>query len=103
MGTYVHFIYFYSVNIFYDLAQRRVFTSGDNYKYFVLRKALADIIDEEDNENSYDLMILPPESCVVTDEEDGVNDDLEICCLPRAVPGNVELVTHHGRDEIRSP
>lgn len=63
--------------------------------YFGLEEAICDIISQ-DNENdvTYDVVMLPPDLDVLTDEEEGGDDELYENKLPRDVPGNIEVVTY---------
>ena len=62
--------------------------------YFGLEEAICDIISQ-DNENdvTYDVVMLPPDLDVLTDEEEDGDDELYENKLPRDVPGNIEVVT----------
>lgn len=75
------------------MAKRDTFTYNKNY--FGLEEAIHDIISQDsDADATYDVLILPPNPGVITDEEEGEDDDLYGSKLPRDVPGNIEVVTH---------
>ncbi|KAL3267920.1 hypothetical protein HHI36_007058 [Cryptolaemus montrouzieri] len=59
--------------------------------YFQSEEAVNSIIAEEDD-NAYDILIVPPDPGAITDEEEGPEDDLVTQALPRDVPGTVEVV-----------
>lgn len=66
-----------------------------NKNYFGLEDAIHDIISQDSEDDvTYDVFMLPPDPDVITDEEEGGDDDLYGNKLPRDVPGNIEVVTH---------
>lgn len=75
------------------MANRYTFTRNKNY--FGLEEAIQDIISQDNEDDAtYDVFMLPPNPGVITDEEEGGDDDLYGNKLPRDVPGNVEVSTH---------
>lgn len=64
--------------------------------YLGLEEAVNAIM-AEDTDAEYDVVIIPPDPGVVTDEEEG-EDDLQTSDLPRDVPGTLE-VTHRRRHD----
>ncbi|KAH9637969.1 hypothetical protein HF086_005380 [Spodoptera exigua] len=56
-------------------------------------KKLYIISQDSDDDATYDVYMLPPNPDVVTDEEEGGDDNLYKNRLPQDVPGNVEVVT----------
>ena len=63
--------------------------------YFMLEEAICDIISQ-DNENDVTCVVimLPPDLNVLIDEEELGDDELYGNKLPRDVPGNIEVVTY---------
>ncbi|KAL3282504.1 hypothetical protein HHI36_005686, partial [Cryptolaemus montrouzieri] len=62
--------------------------SSANNIYLGLEKAINSIEDSDDG-FEYDLTIIRPESSVVTDEEEGFDDENLPTNLPNDVPGNI--------------
>ena len=54
-----------------------------------LRKLL-NAIEEDESDNEYFLIILPPAPDVLTDEEEG-EEDLQTSTLPKDFPGTIEV------------
>ncbi|CAH2084943.1 unnamed protein product [Euphydryas editha] len=70
--------------------RKRRFSASNNY--LGLEEALNSIEVDSDDGLEYDLAIIPPDHSVVTDEEEGFDDDIiTSSTLPRDVPGNVEV------------
>lgn len=61
-----------------------------------MEEAVNLIEEDSDDALEYDLAIIPPEPSVVTDEEEGFDDNSVSRNLPNDVPGNIELFV---RDE----
>lgn len=73
------------------MAYPRVFTSKNNYAK--LEEAIEAVIADENDDVEYDVLLLPPELAVVSDEEEGNDDDLTCSTLPKEVPGTVEVIS----------
>lgn len=54
------------------------------------------VMEDSDDDREYDFTIIPPDPSVVTDKEEGSDDDMVTHSLPRDVPGNIEVFV---RDE----
>lgn len=63
------------------------FTAANNYRG--LEEAV-NAIAEDESDNEYDLIILPPGPDVLTDEEEG-EEDLQTSALPKDIPGTIEV------------
>lgn len=59
--------------------------------YKGLEEAVNTVLDESDSDGEYDFAVIPPEPSVVTDEEEGVDEDMVTATLPQDVPGNIEV------------
>lgn len=80
------------------MASRRVFTR-ENY-FERLEEAIEAIMNEDSGDTEYDVLLLPPEPAVVSDEKEGDDDDLTSTAMPRDVPGPVEVVPHYPNHDI---
>lgn len=56
-----------------------------------LEEAVDSILDDSDGEAEYDFVIIPPEPSVLTDEEEGADENMVDDSMPQDVPGNVEV------------
>jgi hypothetical protein len=72
------------------MANRNVFTS-----YKRLGEALESIIADESNDEEYDMVLVPPDPAVVSDEEEGNEDNLATSRFPMDVPGTIEVGRRH--------
>lgn len=73
------------------MANRRSFASHNNYSR--LEEAVEAIMAEENDDSmEYDVILVPPDPALVTDEEEGNEEYLMTCTLPRDVPGTVEVI-----------
>ncbi|CAG5054238.1 unnamed protein product [Parnassius apollo] len=61
------------------MTDRHVFTSQNNYAR--LEEALESIVSDENNDAQYDVFLLPPDPAIVSDEEEGNEDDLSSTTL----------------------
>ncbi|CAG4937083.1 unnamed protein product [Parnassius apollo] len=75
------------------MTNRCVFSNKNNYSK--LEEALQSILAGEDQDVDYDVVLLPPDSATVSDEEEGNEDELVSSTLPRDVPGTLEVIHHH--------
>lgn len=75
---------------------RRVFSGGN--EYHGLQEALEAVMDEDDGAE-IDLVVIPPEPSVLTDEEEGDEDNIESNTVPRDIPGRVEVFTNADEDD----
>ncbi|XP_046972429.1 piggyBac transposable element-derived protein 2-like [Vanessa cardui] len=66
--------------------------------YNGLEEAVIAVLEDSDSEADYEFAIIPPEPSVVTDEEEGADEQLT-ASLPRDVPGNIE-VFRSNKDKI---
>ena len=71
---------------------RRTF-SGCN-KYQGLQEAIEAVIIEEEDVEEADLVALPPEPSVVTDEEEGDDDNIQSTAIPRDIPDRGKVFTN---------
>ena len=78
---------------------RRTF-SGCN-KYQGLQEEIEAIIIEEDV-GEVDLVALPPEPSVVTDKEEGDDDNKQSTAIPRDIPDRVEVFTNRDNRQTMS-
>ncbi|CAG4979648.1 unnamed protein product [Parnassius apollo] len=70
---------------------RKIF-SGTN-SFIGLEEAIEAVTTDSDDDREYDLAIIPPDPSVVTDEEEGSDQDIMVTyTLPRDVPGNIEVM-----------
>lgn len=76
---------------------KRTFSSHNDY--LGLQEALDAVMLEEDDVTEIDLVALPPEPSVLTDEEEGDEDHIQSNAIPRDIPGRVEVFTNRGEDE----
>lgn len=53
------------------------------------------VILEENDDREYEIAIIPPDPSVVTDEEEGADEDMVTHSLPRDVSGNIEVIVHN--------
>ncbi|CAK1596423.1 unnamed protein product [Parnassius mnemosyne] len=60
-------------------------------KNFIGLEEAVNAIAQEESDQEYDVVILPPDPAMVTDEEEG-EDDLQPSDLPREVPGILEVM-----------
>ncbi|KAL3266629.1 hypothetical protein HHI36_010792, partial [Cryptolaemus montrouzieri] len=81
-----NFIYFFRNK---KMANRRSFSLQNHY--FRLEEKVNSIIAEEDD-NAYDIVIVPPDPGEITHEEEGPGDDLVTQAFPRDVPETVGVV-----------
>lgn len=72
------------------MANRNVFTS-----YKRLEEALESIMADESNDEEYDMVLVPPDPAVVSDEEEGNEDNLASSRFPMDVPGTIEVGRRH--------
>ncbi|CAH2097715.1 unnamed protein product [Euphydryas editha] len=72
------------------MANRNVFTS-----YKRLEEALESIMADESNDEEYDMVLVPPDPAVVSDEEEGNEDNLAASRFPMDVPGTIEVGRRH--------
>lgn len=68
------------------MANRNVFTS-----YNRLEEALESILADESNDEEYDMVLVPPDPAVESDEEEGNEDNLAASSFPMDVPGTIEV------------
>ncbi|KAJ2948736.1 hypothetical protein O0L34_g7996 [Tuta absoluta] len=80
------------------MSKCRVFTNHNNYAR--LDEAVESIMADENDDVEYDLVLLPPDPAIVSDEEEGNDDDLTNSTLPRDVPGTLEVVPRHPNHDI---
>ncbi|KAL3282180.1 hypothetical protein HHI36_005374 [Cryptolaemus montrouzieri] len=71
------------------MSRRRSFSASNNY--LGLEEAKNSIEEDSDDGFEYDLAIIPPEPSVVTDEEEGFDDENLPTNLSNDVPGNIEV------------
>uniref|UniRef100_A0A2A4JSB1 Uncharacterized protein n=1 Tax=Heliothis virescens TaxID=7102 RepID=A0A2A4JSB1_HELVI len=76
------------------MSRKRRFSASNDYKG--LEESVNFIEEDSDDALEYDLAIIPPEPSVVTDEEEGFDDNSVSRNLPNNVPGNIEVFV---RDE----
>ncbi|KAL4720264.1 hypothetical protein ACJJTC_003400 [Scirpophaga incertulas] len=62
---------------------RRVFNAGN--EFHGLQEALEAVMNEDDG-SELDLVVIPPEPSVLTDEEEGNEDNIESNTVPRDIP-----------------
>lgn len=72
--------------------RKRRFTASNNFQG--LEEAIFRDGEDSDDGLEYDLAIIPPEPSVVTDEQEGFDDDVSPSSLPKDVPGNIEVFVH---------
>ncbi|XP_013193343.1 piggyBac transposable element-derived protein 3 isoform X2 [Amyelois transitella] len=75
------------------MSRKQTFSASNNYRG--LEDAIHDIIEDSDDGLEYDLAIIPPDPSIVTDEEEGFDEDLMPSSLPNDVPGNIEVFVHN--------
>ena len=63
-------------------------------KYQSLQEAIEAVIIEEEDVGEVDLVGLPPEPSVVTDEKEGDDDNIQSTAIPRDTPDRVEVFTN---------
>ncbi|XP_060801114.1 piggyBac transposable element-derived protein 3-like [Amyelois transitella] len=73
------------------------FSSSDNYQG--LQEAIEAIMREDGSDVEVDLVALPPEPSVLTDEEEGDDDKIMTNDFPKDIPGNVEVFINRNDDE----
>lgn len=73
---------------------------GQRYK--TLGQAIETIISKDDD-TPVDIVLIPPEVDIQTDEEDFDDDNLFSSSIPKDVPGEVELVYHSDDEEDNIP
>lgn len=99
MGASVlHLLFLCSCYQYAKMSKRRVFTSQNNYAR--LDEALESIMADENDDVEYDLVLLPPDPAIVSDEEEGNEDDLTSSAFPRDVPGTLEVVPRRPDHDI---
>lgn len=77
---------------------KRSFNVRNDYQE--LEEALENILAEDDDPDvSYDLVAIPPNPSVLTDEEEGDEDNIQQNILPRDIPGRVEVFVPQRDDE----
>lgn len=67
--------------------------------YVGLEEAIESIMCDEENNSEYDILLLPPNPAVVSDEEEGNEDDLTLSTFPRDVPCTIEVVARRHTDD----
>ncbi|CAG4992986.1 unnamed protein product [Parnassius apollo] len=65
-------------------------------RFIGLDEAIAEVTANSYDDREYDLVIIPPNSSVVTDEEGGTDEDMVTYTLPRYVSDNIDVMV---RDE----
>lgn len=75
---------------------KRTFAVSDSYHG--LQEALEAIMGEDDDVDM-DLVVLPPEPSMLTDEEEGDDDNIIANDVPGDIPGNVEVFIRRDEDE----
>lgn len=73
--------------------RKRHFSASNNFQG--LEEAINTIVEDSDDGLEYDLAIIPPEPSVVTDEEEGFDEEVSPSSLPKDVPGNIEVFVHN--------
>ncbi|KAH9632039.1 hypothetical protein HF086_005370 [Spodoptera exigua] len=68
---------------------KRRYSASNQYRG--LEEALNTVLEDSDDGLEYDLAIIPPEPSVVTDEEEGFDDETIANNLPGDVPGEIEV------------
>lgn len=76
---------------------RKVFSGHNDYQG--LEEALQAIFNEESDIGEVDLVALPPKPSVVTDEEEGNDDNIRSNVIPRDIPGRVEVFTNRNNED----
>ncbi|CAK1592870.1 unnamed protein product [Parnassius mnemosyne] len=71
---------------------RKMFYGSNSF--IGLEEAIEAVTADSDDDRAYDLAIIPPDPSVVTDEEEGSDEDMVTYTLPRDVPGNIEVLVH---------
>lgn len=66
--------------------------------YNRLEEAVNAILCDSDSEAEYDFAVIPPEPSVLTDEEEGSDEDMLFVSLPKDVPGNIEVFSCNSDD-----
>ncbi|CAH2084691.1 unnamed protein product [Euphydryas editha] len=70
------------------------------HEYRGLGEAIESILnDEEDTDVSYDIVAIPPDPSVLTDNEEGDEDDVQQNTLPHDIPGRVEVFESRNNDD----
>lgn len=64
-----------------------------------LQEAIDAVMKEEDDVAEIDLVAIPPEPSVVTDEEEGEEDNLHSNTFPRDIPGRVEIFPNREEED----
>lgn len=82
--------------IFASKMAKRTFSSVN--EYCGLEEALNAVMLEEDDA-SIDLVTLPPEPSVLTDEEEGDEDNIQSNTVPRDIPGRIEVFMNRDEEE----
>lgn len=70
--------------------------------YNSLEEAVNAILRDSDSEAEYDFAVIPPEPSVLTDEEEGADEDMLLASLPKDVPGNIEVFRCNANDDDSS-
>lgn len=68
--------------------------------YSGLEEAVQAVLQDSHSEGEYEFAIIPPDPSVVTDEEEGAEEDMLTASMPRDVPGNIEVFRNE--DDIDS-
>ncbi|CAB3241241.1 unnamed protein product [Arctia plantaginis] len=71
------------------MSRRRRFSASNDSKS--LEEAVNSIEEDSEDVLEYDLAMIPPEPSVVTDDEEGFDDDNVLRNLQNDVPGNIEV------------
>lgn len=77
---------------------KKVFSARGHYQG--LEDALAAVMEEEESDVDVDLVVLPPNASVLTDEEEGDEDDIITSHVPVDIPGPVEVFTRSEDNEV---
>lgn len=69
---------------------KQSFNSANNYRG--LQEAIASIFEDSDSDDNYDLLAIPPDPSILTDEDEGDEDNIHGNVFPRDIPGTIEVI-----------
>ncbi|CAH0703075.1 unnamed protein product [Spodoptera exigua] len=78
-----------AAKVIIKMNHKRRYSASNQYRG--LEEALNNILEDSDDGLEYDLAIIPPEPSVVTDKEEGFDDETIANNLPGDVPGEIEV------------
>lgn len=77
----------------FNMTHRNTFRGQNDF--LRLQEAIEQLMENDDIDAEYDILVEPPDTAFISDEDEGNEDDLLCINMPNDVPEKIELVSRN--------